>query len=154
MFTENKEILAESMSVLLIEDNKADIRLVKETLELNNLKFKLIVLEDGITGLSYLNREGEYKNIVLPNLILLDLDIPLLNGFDFLKKVKNNDNLKHIPVIVFSESENPNDIKKAYDNYANSFISKPLDFESLVKTFQIIDNFWLKVTELPPVSED
>lgn len=137
------------MNILLIEDNSGDIRLIKEVFKESNLEGNLHVVTDGEQAISYLSKEGEYKDAPKPNLIFLDLNLPKKDGREVLSEIKNNDDLKYIPVVVFTSSEAEQDIKKSYGLHANCYIVKPFDFDQYNQIISTIRNFWLSVVKLP-----
>jgi len=139
----------ESKNILLIEDNLADARLISETLKENFNNANLSFLSDGAAAMEYLLGIGYNENYVKPNLILLDINLPKKNGFEVLSEIKTNKNLKRIPVIVLSSSKAEEDVFKSYDLHANCYITKPLDLENFIKVIQLIDDFWLKIVQLP-----
>ncbi len=134
--------------VLLVEDNEGDIVLTIEAFEESKIKTKLSVVKNGKDALDFLNNKGMYQDVERPDLILLDLNIPMINGMDVLKEIKQNPVLKTIPVIVLTTSSNPKEIKNAYENYTNSFVTKPLDMTEFLKTIISIEEFWLQICKL------
>jgi CheY-like chemotaxis protein len=137
------------MNLLLIEDNSGDIRLIKEVFKESNLEGNLHVVTDGEQAIAYLAKEGEFKDAPKPNLIFLDLNLPKKDGREVLSEIKNNDELKYIPVVVFTSSEADQDIKKSYGLHANCYIVKPFDFDQYNQIISTIRNFWLSVVKLP-----
>jgi two-component system, chemotaxis family, response regulator Rcp1 len=137
------------VNILLIEDNPGDIRLIQESLKENKFFAKLVVISDGEEAMKYLKKEDEFSNKESPDLILLDLNLPKKDGREILIEIKNDDNLKSIPVIVLTSSSEEEDISSSYKNYANCFISKPIDLENFIKVIKSIENFWLTVVKLP-----
>jgi CheY-like chemotaxis protein len=137
------------MNILLIEDNSGDIRLIKEVFKESNLEGNLHVVTDGEQAIAYLAKEGEFKDAPKPNLIFLDLNLPKKDGREVLSEIKNNDELKYIPVVVFTSSEADQDIKKSYGLHANCYIVKPFDFDQYNQIISTIRNFWLSVVKLP-----
>lgn len=135
--------------VLLVEDNEGDVLLIKEALEETESPKKLSVVRDGEEARRFLLKKGEYANAKTPDLILLDVNLPKLNGHEVLRFVKSTDHLRHTPVIMFSTSFSTEDVKKAYGNYVNCYITKPVDAESLLETVLGIDSFWFNLVQLP-----
>lgn len=135
--------------VLLVEDNEGDVLLIKEALEETESPKKLSVVRDGEEARSFLLKKGEYANAKTPDLILLDVNLPKLNGHEVLRFVKSTDHLRHTPVIMLSTSFSAEDVKKAYGNYVNCYITKPVDAESLLETVLGIDSFWFNLVQLP-----
>lgn len=141
--------MTRSMNVLLVEDNPADAKMTKRAFEQSEGKNRLNIVTDGEQALNYLNRSGQYSNSDRPDLILLDLNIPKLPGIELLKKIKENDDLKSIPVIILSTSSAERDIVSSYNLHANSFITKPDDLGGLVRVTKAINNFWFDAASLP-----
>lgn len=139
--------------ILLIEDNEVDISIISQAFNSREQEKELDVIRDGEQALKYLKREGEYTNISLPDLIILDLNIPIKSGIDILKEIKPLKDVKRIPVIVLTASELDWDVISTYDFHANCFIKKPNDPEELVNTIHNIDNFWCNTVQLPPNPE-
>jgi len=138
-----------SANILLVEDNQGDIILVEEALDTAGIKCNLQVSTKGEDALDYLFNKTPYETAVRPDLILLDLNLPGKNGFDVLKELKEDDELKIIPVIVLTTSTADFDIKTCYRLHANCYISKPLDFNQFTEIVRIIEKFWFDVAMLP-----
>jgi two-component system, chemotaxis family, response regulator Rcp1 len=141
--------LAEKVNILLIEDNPGDIRLIQEILKGRNPAPELFVIKDGEQALNYLYKKNGFENAAIPNLIILDLNMPKKDGREVLQQIKKDNLLKRIPVVVFSSSESEKDIKMTYDLYANCYIVKPFDFNEFTAVVDSIQNFWLNVVKLP-----
>jgi len=139
-----------SVEILLVEDDPADVQLVREALQENRVPVCLNVVEDGVEALSYLRGQGKYATALLPDLILLDLKMPKKSGLEVLAEVKATDTLRRIPVIVLTTSDNPEDILKAYDLQASAYVSKPSDLEEFDRVMKTIKDFCLTVVKLPP----
>ncbi len=137
------------VNLLLIEDNPGDIKLIQETLKENRFLTELTVITDGEEALNFLKRRGEYEFEPHPDLILLDLNLPKLNGQEILAEIKKDEELKRIPVIVLTSSTEENDIYKSYNLNANCYISKPVDLDNFIKVIRSIENFWLTIVKLP-----
>jgi len=136
--------------ILLVEDNPGDARLTAEVFKYNNkLPKSLTVVEDGVEALAYLRQEGKYSDAPRPDLILLDLNLPKKDGRQVLAAIKNDENLRRIPVVVLTTSRDQEDIKQAYDLNANCFLTKPVDFEQFASLLTAIEDFWLTFAELP-----
>jgi len=138
------------IEILLVEDNPADVRLTQEALKEEKLHNNLSVVNDGVEALAFLRREGEYANVVRPDLILLDLNLPRKDGREVLKEIKNDPDLKAIPVVVLTISEAEKDILISYNLHANCYITKPLDLNQFSKVVKSIQDFWLTIVKLPP----
>ena len=137
-------------NVLLVEDNKDDAELTLEALNDSKVRMEINVVSDGISAMAFLRREGEYTDKPRPDLILLDLNLPLMDGREILKKIKEDPNLTDIPVVILTTSDDEEDILKAYQLHANCFISKPVDFLQFTKIIRQIEGFWFQLVNLPP----
>ncbi len=137
------------IDILLVEDNAGDVRLFREMFDDNYLNNTLHVVKDGEEAMRFLHREGPFADAVRPHLVLLDLNLPRKNGYAVLEEIKNDQNLRCIPVIVLTSSNAEKDINRAYDLHANSYIIKPIDLERLVKMIELIKTFWFTTVELP-----
>jgi len=137
------------IGILLVEDNEGDIRLAKEALSVSKVKNRLSIVKDGETAIKYLKKEGEYNSIQSPDLILLDLNLPKIDGHEVLKWIKTNEELKVIPVVILTTSQAKEDIIESYSNHANSFITKPINWEQFIEVVRSIENFWLSIVRLP-----
>jgi len=135
--------------ILLVEDSLADIRLTEEVLKDAELNHELIVLNDGVEALSYLYRQGKYKNAPRPDIILLDLNLPQKDGREVLAEIKTNELLKSIPVVVLTTSQAEKDINFSYNLHANCYVTKPVELEKFAEIIKSIENFWLTVVKLP-----
>jgi len=136
--------------ILLIEDNPGDVRLVEEALRENKLLNNLSVARDGVEALAFLRREEQYADATRPDLILLDLNLPRKSGYEVLREVKADDNLKRIPVVVLTTSAAEDDILDTYNLHANCYVTKPIGLAQFVEIIRQIENFWLGVVKLPP----
>jgi two-component system response regulator len=137
------------IKILLIEDNTADARLFKEAFKESSFKNELYTVKNGNEAIKFLNHENDYTNVPKPDLILLDLDLPRIDGLDVLKKVKNDNELKLIPVMILSASVNDKDMIYAYGYHANAFIIKPSDYPSLIRFSDSLGDFWINWVKLP-----
>jgi len=138
------------INILMVEDNRADVRLVKEVLREGKIYVNLIVAEDGEEAIAYLRKEDKYKDVELPDLILLDLNMPKKSGHELLDDMKGDNNLKHIPVIVMTVSNAEEDVLKSYNLHANAYIVKPVELDQFIIAVKSIENFWLTIVKLPP----
>jgi len=138
------------ISILLVEDNAGDVRLTQEALKEGRVANTLHVVIDGVEALQFLRREGKYSSAPKPDLILLDLNLPRLDGRQVLSEVKKDPELKRIPVVVLTTSKAEEDVLKTYDLYANCYIAKPVEFDEFVGVIKMIDQFWLTTVKLPP----
>lgn len=141
---------AKPIEILMVEDNPGDIRLTKEALKEGKIINNLHIARDGVEAMEFLYKEGKYKNAIRPDLVLLDLNLPGKSGHEVLAEIKNNPDLKRIPVIILSISKLEEDILKSYNNYANCYIIKPVDFNQFVEVVKSIEDFWISIVKLPP----
>ncbi len=135
--------------MLVIEDNPGDIRLIQEALKESSILESVEFLKDGNAAIDYLEKVKQKPSGELPNLILLDLNLPNKSGFDLLKIIKFDETLKPIPVIVLSTSQNPQDISRAYGLHANCYLTKPVDFEPFINIVKAVEYFWTHLAKLP-----
>ena len=133
--------------ILLVEDNEGDIVLTSEAFEESSCKVNIQVARNGKEAINILFDQNE--DTQLPDLILLDINLPLLNGHEVLKKIKENEKTKHIPVIILTTSSAISDINLIYENYANCFITKPADINDFFETINVLCNYWFKISKLP-----
>jgi two-component system, chemotaxis family, response regulator Rcp1 len=138
------------MNILIVEDNKADQVIMKEAFKETKIDCQLNMVNDGVEAMEFLNREGKFREAPRVDLILLDLNLPRKNGREVLAEVKNKPKLKHIPILVFSNSESPQDICQCYALGINAYINKPSDFQEVINLVQFIDNFWMKLVRYCP----
>lgn len=138
--------------ILLVEDNPADVRLVQEVFKEARIHNKMRVALDGDKAMQILRREGEYARASSPDLIILDLNLPKKDGREVLKEIKEDENLKSIPVVILTTSNAEEDLIETYKNNANCYISKPVDLDNFIKVVKIIEDFWLSTVKLPPRS--
>lgn len=134
--------------ILLVEDNEGDILLTLDAFEESKLETKVSVARNGQEALDYLNKKGAFQDAVRPDLILLDINIPIFNGHEVLKKVKNDDSLKKIPIIMLTTSSNQQDVEESYKNYCNSYVKKPLEMDDFMEAILKIEEFWLQLSVL------
>ena len=135
--------------ILLVEDNPADIRLFKEAFKESNFRNEFYAVKNSNEADDFLNHHEKYIDAPRPDLILLDINLPPNGGFDVLKKVKTNNYLKLIPVIIISASRNDKDMLCAYQYHANAFIVKPGDYNSFIKFSDSLGDFWINWARLP-----
>jgi chemotaxis family two-component system response regulator Rcp1 len=138
------------IEILLVEDNPGDIRLTIEVLKDAKVRNNMCTVSDGAAALAYLRREGDYADTPRPDLILLDLNLPKKDGREVLAEIKTDANLRRIPVVVLTVSKDEEDILKAYDLYANCYITKPIDLDQFINVIRTIKEFWLTIVKLPP----
>lgn len=135
--------------IFLVEDNKADVRLIQEAFKNSSLSHEMLNVRDGIEAMAFLNREGEYHTAPRPDLILLDLNLPKKDGREVLAEIKADSKLKRIPVIVLTTSKNEDDIFQSYDLHVNCYITKSRNISQLFKIVKRIEDFWLETVTLP-----
>lgn len=135
--------------ILLVEDNEGDILLTLEAFEESKIKVDVSVVRNGQEALDFLFQEGKYQEATMPDIILLDINLPIYNGHEVLMKIKADNNLKKIPVIMLTTSSNSKDIALAYENGCNSYVKKPLEMEDFLKAILQIESFWLQLSSLP-----
>lgn len=140
---------AKNKTILLIEDNRGDIRLIQEALKSSTTQCQVVTARDGMEAMAYLRRDGDYGNAVCPDLILLDLNLPKKDGREVLAEIKADPALKHIPIIVLTTSRNEEDIFKSYDLHVNCYISKSRNLSQLFTIVRGIEKFWLETATLP-----
>ncbi|HLD36955.1 MAG TPA: response regulator [Planctomycetota bacterium] len=137
------------IEVLLVEDSPADVRLTKEALKEEKLHVNLNVVNDGVEAMEFLRRTGKFAQAVRPDLILLDLNLPKKDGREVLKEIKQDEKLRSIPVVILTTSKAEEDIVKSYNQYANCYITKPLDLSQFSTVVKSINDFWLTIVKLP-----
>ena len=140
---------ANPIEILLVEDNPGDVLLTQEAFSEAKICNNLHIVNDGEEALAYLNKEEGYEDAIRPDLILLDLNLPKVDGREVLDYVKSNDPLKRIPVVVLTSSEAEQDIIKTYDLHANSYVVKPIDLNQFVRVVNAVESFWFSVVTLP-----
>jgi len=137
------------INILLVEDNLGDIRLTQEALKENKVSNNLFVVKDGEEAMEFLRKENKYADVPRPDLILLDLNLPKKDGRQVLREIKENRELKSIPVVVLTISSAEEDVLQSYDLQANCYISKPLDLNKFITVVREIENFWFAIVRLP-----
>ena len=141
--------MTRSIQVLLVEDNPADADLMRETIEMSKLHLDLSVVKDGVEAIQYLRAEGAYANAARPDLILLDLNLPRMNGRQVLANVKGDADLRGIPVVVLTSSGAEQDIVQSYNLGANCYVIKPVDLKAFQSIVRQVEDFWFTVVKLP-----
>lgn len=137
-----------SAHILLVEDNEGDILLTLDAFEECKVKTEISIAKNGQEALDFLFKRGKFKEVKKPDLILLDINIPIFNGHEVLKQIKADTKLKIIPVIMLTTSSNEKDLNKAYENHCNSYVKKPLDMNEFLSAILKIEQFWLELTLL------
>jgi len=136
--------------VLLVDDDPGDIELTKASLEACKLVLDIAVVSDGEKAMEYLRRQGEYANIVLPDVVLLDLNMPRMDGREVLKAMKDDPVLRTIPVVILTTSDADKDVVAAYASGANCYVSKPMGLQQFSKVVNAVGDFWFTIVRLPP----
>ena len=139
-----------AVEILLVEDSLGDVRLTQEALSESKLKNNLSVVYDGVEALQFIRQQGSYKDAPRPDLILLDLNLPKKDGREVLAEIKEDENLKRIPVVVLTTSDDEKDILISYNLHANCYITKPVDLNRFVEIVKNIEGFWFQIVKLPP----
>jgi len=135
--------------ILLVEDNPGDIRLMREAFREIFVPHQLNVVETGGKALQFFRREGDYQDAPRPDLVLLDLMLPDMHGLEVLAVIKKDPALRRIPTVVFSSSQNGQEVVEAYNLNANSYIAKPVDLADFIRVVKGVEEFWLTVVKLP-----
>jgi chemotaxis family two-component system response regulator Rcp1 len=140
------------IEILLVEDNPGDVRLTREALRDAKLLIRLRVVGDGVEALAYLHQERDAKRAAAPrpDLILLDLNLPKKDGRQVLEEIKQDPDLRSIPVVILTTSQAEQDILKSYDLHANCYVTKPVDLHQFISAVKSIEGFWFTVVKLPP----
>ena len=137
-------------TIFLVEDNRADIRLIEEALKNSNVPHQVVAVRNGMDAMAFLRQEGEYVDAPRPDLILLDLNLPRKDGREVLAEIKADPNLRRIPVVVLTTSRNEEDISQSYDLHVNCYITKSRNLSQLFQIVKGIEEFWLGTVTLPP----
>ena len=137
------------MEILLIEDSPSDRLIIGEAFEKSRLNTQLHSVPDGVEAMRYIRNEHPYTEMPRPDLVLLDLNLPRMNGHEVLASLKEDPDYQTIPVVVLSSSGANEDVSKAYRHHANCYITKPVEFKGFIKTVRSIEQFWFKIGRLP-----
>jgi chemotaxis family two-component system response regulator Rcp1 len=137
------------IEILLVEDNPGDVRLTREALRDGKVQNNLSTARDGLEALKFLRHEPPFELAVRPDLILLDLNLPRMDGREVLSEIKADDKLKAIPVVVLTTSKAEEDVLRSYDLHANCFVTKPVDLDQFILVVQSIEQFWHSIVTLP-----
>jgi CheY-like chemotaxis protein len=138
------------IEVLLVEDDPGDVLMTQEAFEEHKVRNNLSVVNDGAEAIAFLRREGQYADAPRPDLVLLDLNLPRRDGREVLAEIKNDPQLRQIPVVVLTTSQADEDIVRSYELHANAYVTKPVDFDRFIKVVHQIDDFFVSVVKLPP----
>ncbi len=144
-----EKLNAQPIEILLVEDNPGDVRLIMEAFKNAKVYNNIQVQMDGESAVKFLLKQGEYKNVPRPDLILLDLNLPKKDGREVLNIIKQDNNLKPIPVVILTTSTAEEDIIDTYNKHANSYITKPVDLDQFFQVVESIQDFWLSIVKLP-----
>lgn len=143
-------VVGRPVELLLVEDNPGDVELTREALEEAKVRNRLNVVGDGEEAVAYLRRQGRYAGATRPDLVLLDLNLPRMDGRAVLAEIKNDPDLRRIPVVVLTTSEAEKDVLGAYELHANAYIVKPVDLDQFLGVVRSVEGFWLAVVKFPP----
>jgi chemotaxis family two-component system response regulator Rcp1 len=142
----------QQIHILLVDDNEGDILLTREALEDARIVNKISIANDGVEAISFLKKDPPYRDTEMPDIILLDINLPKMDGTEVLSIIKNDPELKRIPVIMLTTSSSEKDILASYDNYANCYITKPVDLERFMDVVRTIEDFWISIVKLPKIA--
>jgi CheY-like chemotaxis protein len=142
------------VEILLVEDNPADARLTREALKDSRVLNRLHHVKDGVEALAFLERRPPHKSAPVPDVILLDLNLPRKDGRELLEEVKGNPLLRRIPVVVLTTSEAEQDIQRSYDLHANCYLTKPVDLNKFMAIVRTFEEFWLTIVKLPTAATE
>ncbi|WP_254528536.1 response regulator [Natrinema gelatinilyticum] len=148
--TDSKPFQPEPAQILLVEDNPGDVRLTKEAFKQGRIENDLHVVSNGADALDFLSGRNDYRDAPRPDLVLLDLNLPVKNGEDVLEELKDDPALRPIPVIVLTSSRAEEDVVKSYELHANAYLTKPVDPDEFIETVRAFEKFWFSVVRLPP----
>jgi len=143
------QVTGRPVDVLLVDDSPGDMRLIVEALKDGGTQNRLHVAKDGMDAVAFLRRRGKHVDAPRPHLVLLDLNMPRMSGLQVLAEIKGDSELKHIPVVILSGSEDAENIVKTYNLHANCYVTKPVDLEQFTTVVKFIGDFWLTAATLP-----
>jgi two-component system, chemotaxis family, response regulator Rcp1 len=141
--------IPEAVRILLVEDNPGDVRLTQEALKEAKFRNNLQVVGDGVEALAYLRQEGKYSGATRPHMVMLDLNMPRMDGREVLAAIKKDPDLRRIPVVVLTSSEAETDIARAYELHANCYVTKPVGIDHFLQVVKSIEEFWVEIVKLP-----
>ena len=142
-------LVGRPIDVLLVEDDPGDVLMTKEAFQDYKVQNQLHVVNDGTEAMAFLRREGDYADVPRPDLVLLDLNLPRMDGREVLQAIKSDPDLASIPVVVLTTSEAEEDVLRSYSLHANAYVTKPVDFERFIQVVRQIDDFFITVVRLP-----
>ena len=145
----NFKMSMSEIHILLVEDNEGDIVLTLEALKEAKLRNRISVVRDGEEAMQFLFKEGKYTKAETPQLILLDINLPRMDGNEVLNRIKIHPELKRVPVVILTTSSSEKDIHEAYNNHANCYITKPVDLDKFIDVIHTIEDFWISIVQLP-----
>ena len=148
----NRSTTGRPIEILLVEDNPGDVRLTVEGLKESKVRNNLHVARDGVEAMEFLQRQGQHTSAVRPDLILLDLNLPRMDGREVLAEIKSDPKLKTIPVVVLTTSRAEHDVLRSYELQANCYITKPVDLEQFITVVKSIEDFWFTIVTLPHIT--
>ncbi|MHC3439058.1 response regulator [Natrialbaceae archaeon A-gly3] len=140
----------ERVDILLVEDNPGDVKLTKKAFEKASIEVRIEVASDGVEALDYLHERNDGSDALVPDLVLLDLNLPKKSGYEVLAEIKSDPGLQRIPVVILTSSESESDVIDTYDDHANAYLTKPVSFAGFQEVVEKIEGFWFCVSELPP----
>ena len=141
--------MKQEVKILLIEDSDGDILLITQALKKAQVTNGVTVIKDGDKALQFLRKEGHYQDVETPDLILLDINLPRVDGIEVLAEIKNDPLLMSIPVVMLTTSESEKDVINSYNNHANCYIVKPVNFQKFIDVVLLIKEFWISIVKLP-----
>ena len=137
------------INLLLVEDDSGDIELTSEVLQESRFRVNLNVVRDGTEAIAYLTHSPPYESAILPDLVLLDLNLPRKNGQEVLREIRASRDIRHLPVVVFTMSDAKRDVQESYQVGANCYITKPIDIDGFTQAIQLLEDFWFSLVSLP-----
>jgi len=140
------------IEILMVDDDPGDVRITQEALKDAKVRNNLSVAKDGEEAMAFLRREGLHKNAPRPDIIFLDLNMPRKNGFETLKEIRADPTLASIPVVILTTSGAEKDIIESYKLHANCYVTKPVELDQFLHVIQQMEEFWLNIVSLPPVT--
>lgn len=146
--------MRKTFEILIVDDSPTDVLMAREAFGKNQMISDITVVEDGVEALAYLRKEGKYRASATPDLIVLDLNLPRKDGREVLIELKQDEELKSIPVVILTTSKAEDDVLRAYELHANCFITKPVDFKTFEGVVRSIENFWFNVVTLPETKHE